>query len=58
MKGGETGRVLHRFTTLYPCQGLDGRQPHDLTVQQLWRDLPANWTEQRERLGFPSPTLR
>ena len=31
---------------------LDGRQPHDLTVQKLCRNLPTNWTEQRKRLGF------
>jgi hypothetical protein len=31
---------------------LDGRQPHDLTVQKLWNNLPTNWTEQRKRLGF------
>ncbi len=35
---------------------LDGRQPHDLTVQKLWTNLPTNWSEQRKRLGFPSPT--
>jgi len=28
---------------------LDGRQPHDLTVQKLWSNLPTNWTEQRKR---------
>jgi site-specific DNA recombinase len=31
---------------------LDGRQPHDLTVQKLCRNLPMNWSEQRKRLGF------
>jgi len=31
---------------------LDGRQPHDLTAQKLWSDLPTNWSEQRKRLGF------
>jgi len=31
---------------------LDGRQPHDLTAQNLWRNLPTNWVEQRKRLGF------
>ncbi len=34
---------------------LDGRQPHNLTVQKLWRKLPTNWHEQRKRLGFPDP---
>jgi hypothetical protein len=33
---------------------LDGRQPHDLSVQKLWDDLPANWSEQRKQLGFPA----
>jgi site-specific DNA recombinase len=28
---------------------LDGRQPHNLTVQKLWRKLPASWYEQRKR---------
>ena len=31
---------------------LDGRQPHDLTAQKLWHNLPTNWVEQRKRLGF------
>jgi site-specific DNA recombinase len=31
---------------------LDGRHPHDLTVQKLWRNLPTNWNEQRKRLAF------
>jgi site-specific DNA recombinase len=31
---------------------LDGRQPHHLTVQKLWNNLPTSWTEQRKRLGF------
>ena len=34
---------------------LDGRQPHNLAVQKLWRKLPTNWHEQRKRLGFPDP---
>lgn len=33
---------------------LEGRQPHDLTLQKLTRRLPANWAEQRKQLGFPS----
>jgi hypothetical protein len=33
---------------------LDGRHPPNLTVRKLWHDLPADWTEQRKRLGFPS----
>jgi hypothetical protein len=37
---------------------LDGRQPHDLTLQKLWSNLPPNWTDQRRRLGFPHPTPR
>jgi site-specific DNA recombinase len=32
---------------------LDGRQPHNLTVQKLWSKLPTNWHDQRKRLGFP-----
>jgi len=31
---------------------LDGRQPADLTVQKLLCDLPVDWAEQRQRLGF------
>jgi len=36
---------------------LDGRQPHNLTVRKLWRDLPMHWAEQRRRLGFSRPGL-
>ena len=32
---------------------LEGRQPADLTVQKLLRDLPLEWQAQRKRLGFP-----
>ncbi len=32
---------------------LDGRQPPNLTVRKLWRDIPTDWAEQRKRLGFP-----
>jgi site-specific DNA recombinase len=31
---------------------LDGRQPHDLTVQKLWSNLPSRWAEQRKQLRF------
>ncbi len=31
---------------------LDGRQPADLGVQRLIRNLPLGWAEQRERFGF------
>jgi site-specific DNA recombinase len=33
---------------------LDGRQPADLGVQKLLKDLPLDWTAQRRLLGFPS----
>ena len=48
------GRVLEcTFLALDIVEAiLDGRQPHDLTLQKLWRDLPTNWIEQRKRLGF------
>jgi site-specific DNA recombinase len=32
---------------------LNGRQPHNLTVQKLWTHLPTNWIEQRKKLGIP-----
>jgi site-specific DNA recombinase len=31
---------------------LDGRQPVDLGIQKLLKDLPLDWAEQRKRLGF------
>jgi site-specific DNA recombinase len=31
---------------------LAGRQPADLSVQKMLRDLPLSWAEQRKRLGF------
>ena len=37
---------------------LDGRQPPNLTVRKLWRDLPTDWAEQRKRLGFSSRSHR
>jgi len=33
---------------------LAGRQPIDLTVDKLTRNLPLRWTEQRKHLGFTS----
>ncbi|HZR31154.1 MAG TPA: recombinase family protein [Terriglobales bacterium] len=36
---------------------LNGRQPADLKLSQLFRHLPPNWSEQRRQLGF-SPTNR
>jgi hypothetical protein len=34
---------------------LDGRQPIELTAARLkrMRDLPLEWAQQRQRLGFP-----
>ena len=26
----------------------------DLTLRNLWNNLPTNWSEQRKRLGFPA----
>ena len=31
---------------------LVGRQPHDLNFEKLCHDIPLNWVEQREQLGF------
>jgi DNA invertase Pin-like site-specific DNA recombinase len=31
---------------------LEGRQPADLGIQKLLKDLPLDWAEQRKRLGF------
>jgi hypothetical protein len=31
---------------------LNGTQPSDLTLEKLRQRLPANWAEQRRRLGF------
>ena len=31
---------------------LDGRQPADLNVQKMLRNLPLSWAEQRKQLGF------
>jgi len=36
---------------------LDGRQPPNLTVRKLWRDLPMDWAEQRKLLGFPVSSI-
>jgi site-specific DNA recombinase len=33
---------------------VDGRQPPDLTLENLRGRLPLNWVEQRKRLGFPA----
>jgi site-specific DNA recombinase len=33
---------------------LDGRQPADLGIQKLLKDLPLDWIAQRQILGFPS----
>src|SRR5712671_2261065 len=33
---------------------LDGRQPADLGIQKLLKDLPLDWAGQRRVLGFPS----
>ena len=33
---------------------LDGRQPADLGIQKLLKDIPLDWTAQRRLLGFPS----
>jgi hypothetical protein len=32
---------------------LEGRQPSDLTFEQLTRGLPLSWVDQRRQLGFP-----
>lgn len=34
---------------------LDGRQPADLELEQLWKSIPLAWTKQRRAFGF---TLR
>ena len=33
---------------------IDGRQPHDLKVEQLLKSLPVDWPLQRQVLGFPT----
>ncbi len=33
---------------------LDGRQPADLGIQKLLKNLPLDWIAQRQTLGFPS----
>jgi site-specific DNA recombinase len=33
---------------------IDGRQPQDLKIKTLFRDLPMDWVEQRRMLGFPA----
>jgi hypothetical protein len=35
------------------CSSIDGRLPHGMGVARL-TDLPAEWSRQREMLGFPS----
>jgi site-specific DNA recombinase len=37
---------------------LDGRQPADLGIQKLLRDLPLDWVEQRKRFGFTAMRSR
>jgi len=32
---------------------VDGRQPHDVSLEKLKMDLPVNWDEQRKLFGFP-----
>jgi hypothetical protein len=32
---------------------VEGRQPEDLTLDKLWRNLPSSWSEHRRVLGFP-----
>jgi DNA invertase Pin-like site-specific DNA recombinase len=37
---------------------LAGRQPQDLNFDKLCQNLPSNWVEQREQLGFSPATTR
>ena len=37
---------------------LNGQQPESLTLADLMEPLPMLWSEQRERLGFPSVPFR
>lgn len=49
-------RVL-RLTLLAPDiveAILDGTQPKQLTLLDIFRSLPADWNEQREQFGFTS----
>lgn len=32
---------------------VDGRQPHDVSLEKLKMDLPVNWDEQRKLFGVP-----
>ncbi|MBF0177971.1 MAG: hypothetical protein HQL63_14155 [Magnetococcales bacterium] len=60
LDGSYVSRIL-RLTLLAPDiinAILDGRQPESLTLADLMEPLPMLWSEQRERLGFPSVPLR
>ncbi len=35
---------------------LDGRQPRDLELQRMLRNIPDSWREQRRRFGFDRTT--
>jgi len=37
---------------------LDGNQPRDLSFQKLCKNLPSNWADQREQLGFAFASSR
>jgi hypothetical protein len=40
-------------TEIEKVRAIDGRLPHGMSVARL-TDLPAEWSRQREMLGFPS----
>ncbi len=47
---------IYRLTYLAPDiieAILDGREPEGLSMRVLCKPVPAEWIEQRERLGFP-----
>jgi len=50
------GRIFrHAFLAPDIVQAIvDGRQPHDLSLEKLSRNLPLSWVEQRKLLGFPT----
>jgi hypothetical protein len=37
---------------------LAGRQPQDLNFEKLCQNVPLNWVEQREQLGFSPLNMR
>jgi hypothetical protein len=45
--------IVANRTEIEKVRAIDGRLPHGMSVARL-TDLPAEWSRQREMLGFPS----